>query len=149
MGAGRASSLVWTSVRIGEAANTLASIPFRCLTSVPGSHLRSNVACSRSGLFEESQEPVAPRSPFHLFLHKVDVHLPNMGVTQRAFFFHPTLCSPSSPLGAAVESRGHQKSLSMRAHPLAVPKRDSWQLRRQTAWCLTRLHTGLCEASWV
>jgi hypothetical protein len=41
-----------------------------------GSHLGSNSMCSRSGLFKELQEPAEPRSPFHFFIHKVDLRIP-------------------------------------------------------------------------
>ena len=41
------------------------------------SHLRSNAAYCRSGLFKEPQEPGSPCSPSHLFFHEVDFHTPD------------------------------------------------------------------------
>ena len=44
-----------------------------------GSHLRSNAVCGiSSGLFKESQEPVAPHSPSHSFLQRLTFTSPTI-----------------------------------------------------------------------
>lgn len=66
---------VRASAKIGEVATALSWIPFCYLTSVPGASLD---LMPSEAVFEESQEPVASRSPsYFFFLHKVDFHIPH------------------------------------------------------------------------
>lgn len=140
-GVGGASSPLRTSVRMREGANALASVSFRCLTGVPGSHLRSTAACSRSGLFKESQEPVVPCSTSHLLLHRLTSTSPTRGHTA-GIHLSPALCSPSSPLGTTVESRGHQRVFVREAPSFGtreglIPALQ--QLTGHITWCFTTL----------
>ena len=63
---GVVSSPVRTSVKMGEAATALAEVPF-CYDCCVCSQFRSSVVHSRSGLLEESREPIEPRSPHYFF----------------------------------------------------------------------------------
>lgn len=61
---------------MGRVTIALVSIPFCCPQPHPHtlcsrSYLRSNAVYSGSGLLEDSQEPIAPRSPSQFFLCKV------------------------------------------------------------------------------